>query len=170
MKIPKLVTCLTLVIALMTGCSTYRVFTCSVSGDRVIMQPTYEVKASVVRIVHYGNTFAFPEDLNGANAFMFDFIGITNEVRLGASSGTYQYDGKQEKSLDLPYLSSNRAVFIPKPDEIQSERLKSGLYKLTIQSTIDTQKNTNNFQIEYKIKYKIKWVFFWDLIGVSPHL
>ena len=168
MKTAILITSLTSIIILITGCSADRYYTVSLTGDRIIVQPTYKVEASVVRIVHYGNTFSFPEDLNGANAFMFYFTGITNEVKIGIAGGTYHYKNKPEKPLELSYSTSNRVVFIPKPDEIESEHLKSGLYRLTIKYAMDAQECTNNFQIDYTLKYKTKWVFWWDLIGIDP--
>jgi hypothetical protein len=160
---------LAVIATLAAGCGTIRVYDCSVDGNRVIQRERYEVKLSVVRIVQQGNTFSFPEDLVGADGFLFTFVGTTNDVKLDSIIGSYQYKKKRMQPLELRYsTSSNAALVVPDQQKYQFGHLQAGPYSLEIKNTIDGQAETNDFRIDYKVNYKTKWVFWWDLIGIDP--
>jgi hypothetical protein len=149
-------------LVLLTGCTIDRLRICSAEGNRVIEQQTHSVHLSLVRPVHYGNVYAFPEDLTVASKFAFSFIGKTNQITVVHVSGNYQYKNRPIQPLELTYSTSSNAVFQPKPDCIENGWLRSGQYNINIFYTVNGQNFTGNFQVYYKVKTKIRWIFFWD--------
>lgn len=167
MKTPTISAILLLTVTLVTGCGTYREYSCSVTGERSIDEPNHNVHLSVVRIVQSGSIYAFPEDLNGADAFELRFTGKTNQVTLDSVSGSYQYKKRSFRPLDLRYCTSSNAVFAPKADSLRNEHLKSGPYHLSFTYALDGQHYTGEFYVDYILKYTTRWWFFWQLRGIG---
>lgn len=150
-------------LVILSGCTTERIYFSAVTGDRLIAKPNHEIRLNLARLVHYDNTYSFPEDLNGANVFVLYFTGGTNVIKLDAINGSYQFKSRSVKPLVSEFLTTSNAVFAPQSEELENDHLKSGPYTLRIIYTLGGQNYTSDFHIIYKLTYKTKYVFFWNL-------